>query len=424
MCAPQIFECFRKVVLVGIPVALQPGSIDQLTIGLLVCFITFAMYTAYAPFTSHSNDILSMVCQLQIFFTLLSSILRRANPESALMALVMNLFVLMPVTLAICFQFGLLDKLSRCKAYLFGKTTLDDRMVQMVDKMLGTKKLYEEEAVKPSWEDRNRGSTTPFALSSEAQNDLARLFDENQTPKRREEVRTRPRSPIGTARPLPAPRGAEGRQLAKIRPSSNPSSHRDPEAPKASPRVEMPPSTRREAREASPRVETPPSPQQASWTKSSGIVGPQSEALRSFLLVLQAEGASEAGREDGDVNEAAQRQEKADAEAAQQRLQAHLQEARWSADEAIVLGLQAHLQEARRLADEAVVLAARASVQAHARRWADEAVVLAARASDLEDAAVVFSAIDIQARFRSKQARKAVARRLQAAQLSDSCLEA
>lgn len=32
----EIFECFRKVVLVSIPVALPPGSIDQLTLGLLV----------------------------------------------------------------------------------------------------------------------------------------------------------------------------------------------------------------------------------------------------------------------------------------------------------------------------------------------------------------------------------------------------
>ena len=39
----EIFECFRKLALVGVPIFIEAGSLAQATYGLLVCFITFGM---------------------------------------------------------------------------------------------------------------------------------------------------------------------------------------------------------------------------------------------------------------------------------------------------------------------------------------------------------------------------------------------
>merc|ERR1711871_869494 len=71
----EIFECFRKLALVCIPVFFTPpGSATQLIFGLIVCFCTFGVYTAFAPFIEYNSNIFAQLCQVQIFFALLSSV--------------------------------------------------------------------------------------------------------------------------------------------------------------------------------------------------------------------------------------------------------------------------------------------------------------------------------------------------------------
>ena len=55
----EVFECGRKICLVGIPVFVDNGSASQLIMGLLVCFISAMMYASYEPFVSESDDRLS-----------------------------------------------------------------------------------------------------------------------------------------------------------------------------------------------------------------------------------------------------------------------------------------------------------------------------------------------------------------------------
>jgi hypothetical protein len=43
----ELFECGRKLSIVGLPVFFEPGSSEQLTFGLLICFLTIAIF-AYA----------------------------------------------------------------------------------------------------------------------------------------------------------------------------------------------------------------------------------------------------------------------------------------------------------------------------------------------------------------------------------------
>ena len=43
-CFLEVFECVRKVSLVGLPVFFEPGSSEQLMFGLLVCFVTITIF--------------------------------------------------------------------------------------------------------------------------------------------------------------------------------------------------------------------------------------------------------------------------------------------------------------------------------------------------------------------------------------------
>ena len=42
----EVFECIRKILLIGIPVLFRPGSTIQLVLGLIISFVTFGMYAA------------------------------------------------------------------------------------------------------------------------------------------------------------------------------------------------------------------------------------------------------------------------------------------------------------------------------------------------------------------------------------------
>ena len=79
----ELFECMRKVLIVGVPSTFpERGGTAQLFVGLLVCFTTFGAYMLYAPFVEDSDDFLSQLAQMQIFLTLLSSLALRTIPPS------------------------------------------------------------------------------------------------------------------------------------------------------------------------------------------------------------------------------------------------------------------------------------------------------------------------------------------------------
>jgi hypothetical protein len=69
----EVFECVRKLAVVCMPVFLPPGSNAQLIFGLMVCFVTFGFYAMMAPFAESRANSFAQLCQVQIFFALLSS---------------------------------------------------------------------------------------------------------------------------------------------------------------------------------------------------------------------------------------------------------------------------------------------------------------------------------------------------------------
>ena len=71
----ELFECARKILLVGMPVFFEVGSVEQLAYGLIVCFISFGAFALLRPYASDMDDQLAQLCQMQIFFSLVSSII-------------------------------------------------------------------------------------------------------------------------------------------------------------------------------------------------------------------------------------------------------------------------------------------------------------------------------------------------------------
>ena len=70
----EIIECLRKLSIVCVPVFFPPGSSSQLLFGLIVCFLTYGMYSALRPYGEAVDNTFANLGQLLIFFAILSSI--------------------------------------------------------------------------------------------------------------------------------------------------------------------------------------------------------------------------------------------------------------------------------------------------------------------------------------------------------------
>ena len=86
-------------------------STAQLAFGLLVCFFSFAAYALIGPFLNVSDDRLSQLCQAQIFFALVSSMILQTDPglRGALsnqnMDIILGVFTFLPFAFAIAAEF-------------------------------------------------------------------------------------------------------------------------------------------------------------------------------------------------------------------------------------------------------------------------------------------------------------------------------
>ena len=64
----------QKLVLVGLLVFYEPGSLSQLTLGLVVCFVYFGFCCYLLPFGSKSDNLMVCVTQFSLFIAMLSAV--------------------------------------------------------------------------------------------------------------------------------------------------------------------------------------------------------------------------------------------------------------------------------------------------------------------------------------------------------------
>jgi hypothetical protein len=105
----EVFECLRKIALVGLPVALPMGSAAQLILGLLICFISAGAYAKFAPYADVGDDRLAQVCQLSLFFSLIAAIALKMEYDTSAPALgiILKVLLAVPPVLAFLFQSGI-----------------------------------------------------------------------------------------------------------------------------------------------------------------------------------------------------------------------------------------------------------------------------------------------------------------------------
>merc|ERR1711935_785743 len=134
----EVFECVRKICLVGLPIFLDPGSSAQLIVGLLVCFVSYGMYASYKPYTKGSDGWLSKVCQVSLFFSLVSSIALKMEPDNSTEALegLLVFMLMVPPVLAFLFESDL-DFEKGCNVPYIKQMALKENVIKCFTSTLG-----------------------------------------------------------------------------------------------------------------------------------------------------------------------------------------------------------------------------------------------------------------------------------------------
>jgi len=109
----EIFECVRKILLIGLPIFFPAGSPAQLIFGLIICFLSYGAYCVCAPYVKNEDDILAQVAQVVIFFSLVSSLVTNAYPNDPIMSALLPALLAVPVILTVLFEMSLLKYLRR-----------------------------------------------------------------------------------------------------------------------------------------------------------------------------------------------------------------------------------------------------------------------------------------------------------------------
>ena len=138
----EIFECMRKLALTCLPQLLEPGSIDQLVVTLLMSFCTFSMYVAYAPYEDDDNDQLSIVCQSIIFFTLLSGVVMACSTSASYVDILLPVCIVVPLLYVVFVKTGLAALWTSLKKKYGSKKKGQGRFTLWLDRLLGTPVKY------------------------------------------------------------------------------------------------------------------------------------------------------------------------------------------------------------------------------------------------------------------------------------------
>ena len=109
----EVFECMRKIFLVGIPALFEPGSVEQFMFGMIVCFLSYGMYAFYTPYDDESNDRLQTAAQVEIFVALLAWAGSEMTSESTAMAVALTGLLCVPPIIALLYQTGLNDEVKK-----------------------------------------------------------------------------------------------------------------------------------------------------------------------------------------------------------------------------------------------------------------------------------------------------------------------
>ena len=133
-------------------------------LGLLISFISFAMYSSLRPYIGGSDGTLAMVAQIQIFVSLLSTIAFKSNPNAPAMTVILVALLFIAPAFAVGSETfgsrlvtcvigrrGRPSYISRISSWLVAKVVarldrlLDVKSVQQLDVSIGRTKAMQRE---------------------------------------------------------------------------------------------------------------------------------------------------------------------------------------------------------------------------------------------------------------------------------------
>jgi hypothetical protein len=97
-----LFECFRKLALVSVPIAFEVGSNSQLITGLVICFLAYGVYCMFAPYEGSDDDVLAQLAQIVIFFSLVASLILNGNPSDTTMRVLLPALLSVVIIITVC----------------------------------------------------------------------------------------------------------------------------------------------------------------------------------------------------------------------------------------------------------------------------------------------------------------------------------
>ena len=86
----EVFECARKIALVGIPVMTDPGSVEQRAFGMVICFFTTCLLSYFNPYVDQGDNFLAIIAQFEIAIVLICAMVLEAYPGSVAVDILMT----------------------------------------------------------------------------------------------------------------------------------------------------------------------------------------------------------------------------------------------------------------------------------------------------------------------------------------------
>ena len=80
----EIFECVRKIAIIGGPIIFDPGTVEQRTMGMVICFCTAVLLAWFHPYEDPADQQVALLCQFDIFFIMIAGMVLEINPDSPL----------------------------------------------------------------------------------------------------------------------------------------------------------------------------------------------------------------------------------------------------------------------------------------------------------------------------------------------------
>ena len=113
----EVFECVRKVAVIGVPVVAPTGSPGQLMLGLIICFLTYGMFSNFKPYVDEGDDFVALTCQFSTFFSLLAQIILVTSPNEPTLAVLLPTISFIPVVIAFILETPLISWISKPQAF-------------------------------------------------------------------------------------------------------------------------------------------------------------------------------------------------------------------------------------------------------------------------------------------------------------------